>query len=182
MTNKEFNQRVFEHEAMVQCNPKAYRFRLMLVAMLGNLYLAMVLALVAVTLGGLLISVKLLGAIAFKLILIVSFFLYMMLRALWVKIPPPTGSEIRAGQAPQLFAMIEELCGRLEAPHFHTVLVTDDFNAGVVQAPRLGVFGWHRNYLLIGLPLMKSLSVEQFKAVLAHEFGHLAKGHGRMSN
>src|SRR5262249_21700409 len=57
-----------------------------------------------------------------------------------------------------------------------------DFNAAVVQAPRLGLFGWYRNYLLIGLPLVKALTVEQFKAVLAHEFGHLSKGHGGMSN
>jgi hypothetical protein len=29
---------------------------------------------------------------------------------------------------------------------------------------------------------MKALTAEQFKAVLAHEFGHLARGHGRLSN
>jgi hypothetical protein len=34
----------------------------------------------------------------------------------------------------------------------------DDFNAAVVQAPRLGLFGWYRNYLLIGLPLAKALT------------------------
>ena len=44
-----------------------------------------------------------------------------------------------------------------------------------LQLPRLGIFGWYRNYLIIGMPLMKSLTCEQFKAVLAHEFGHLAK-------
>jgi hypothetical protein len=78
--------------------------------------------------------------------------------------------------------MIEELRRKLRSPRFHHVLVTDDFNAAVVQDPRLGIFGWYRNYLLIGLPLVKALTVEQFKAVLAHEFGHLANGHGAMSN
>jgi Zn-dependent protease with chaperone function len=78
--------------------------------------------------------------------------------------------------------LIDGLRRRLNAPRFHHVLITDDFNAGVVQSPRLGIFGLPRNYLLIGLPLMQSLSVEQLKAVLAHEFGHLAKGHGQMSN
>jgi Peptidase family M48 len=29
--------------------------------------------------------------------------------------------------------------------------------------------------------LAKALTVEQFKAVLAHEFGHLSEGHGRIS-
>jgi hypothetical protein len=78
--------------------------------------------------------------------------------------------------------MIEALRRSLRAPRFHHVLVTDDFNAGVVQAPRLGLFGWPRNYLLIGLPLAKGLTAEQFKAVLAHELGHLANGHGALSN
>jgi hypothetical protein len=64
----------------------------------------------------------------------------------------------------------------------HTVLLTADFNAGVMQVPRLGVFGWHRSYLFIGLPLMKSLTVEQFQAVLAHELGHLSRGHARAGN
>jgi Zn-dependent protease with chaperone function len=90
--------------------------------------------------------------------------------------------ELSAASSPDLFAMIEALRRQLGAPRFHHVLLTDDFNAAVVQSPRLGIFGWPRNYLLIGLPLMKGLTVEQFKAVLAHEFGHLAKGHGRVAN
>jgi len=52
----------------------------------------------------------------------------------------------------------------------------------VVQSPREGIVGWPRNYLLIGLPLMKTLSVDQFEAVLAHELGHVARGHGKVSN
>jgi len=55
-------------------------------------------------------------------------------------------------------------------------------NAGVVQIPRLGIFGWHRNYLVIGLPLMQGLAPDEFKAVLAHEFAHSSRGHGRFGN
>jgi Zn-dependent protease with chaperone function len=70
----------------------------------------------------------------------------------------------------------------LRTPRIHHVLLTPDFNAGVMQVPRLGLLGWHRSYLFIGLPLMKSLTVEQFQAVLAHELGHLARGHARAGN
>lgn len=49
------------------------------------------------------------------------------------------------------------------------------------QVPRLGIFGWQQNYLIIGLPLMRSLTTEQFRAVLAHEFGHLSGNHGRFA-
>jgi Zn-dependent protease with chaperone function len=94
----------------------------------------------------------------------------------------PEGTRVTAREAPGLFVMIEELRRRLRAPEVHHVLVTDHFNAAVVQARRLGIFGGHRNYLLIGLPLAKALTVEQFKAVLAHEIWHLAKGHAATSS
>ena len=45
--------------------------------------------------------------------------------------------------------------------------------------PRLGVFGWPRRVLDLGLPLLESLSPAEFEAVLAHECTHLSKRHGR---
>jgi hypothetical protein len=71
--------------------------------------------------------------------------------------------------------MIEELRARLRAPRVHRVLVTGDFNAAVVRVPRLALLGWYRNHLLIGLPLAKALTPEQFRAVLAHELAHLLR-------
>ncbi len=65
---------------------------------------------------------------------------------------------------------------------FHQVLIISDVNAAVIQIPRLGVFGWHRNYLVLGLPLMLSLGPAEFKAVLAHEFAHSSRGHGQFGN
>ena len=81
-----------------------------------------------------------------------------------------------------MFTTINELRSALGAPRFDHVLISDELNAAILQLPRLGILGWHRNYLMIGMPLMKSLTCEQFKAVLAHEFGHLAKGHGIVSH
>lgn len=43
-------------------------------------------------------------------------------------------------------------------------------------------WGMMKNYLIIGLPLMQSLSTEQLTSVLAHEFGHLSKNHARAAN
>lgn len=182
MTNDQFEALVGRLEQQAQTNPRGYQFKVLMLALFGNAYLAAVLLVLVVVLLALVASVAVLKALALKLILIFGFFLWMVLKAMWVKIDPPTGVEIDARQAPELFAMVDALRRELGAPRFHHVLVTDEFNAGVVQTPRLGIFGWPRNYLLIGLPLMKSLSVEQFRAVLAHEFGHLARGHGRLSN
>jgi Zn-dependent protease with chaperone function len=103
------------------------------------------------------------------------------LRVLLVRLPPPEGRRISRAEAPALHARLDELTAALRSAPFHEVIVTSACNASVVQVPRLGVFGWCRNYLLLGLPIMEQLSPEEFRAVLAHEFAHLSREHGRFS-
>jgi hypothetical protein len=43
------------------------------------------------------------------------------------------------------------------------------------------VFGWSRNWLYLGLPLMETLSPAEFESVLAHEHAHLSAQHGRFA-
>ena len=107
-------------------------------------------------------------------------FLCLVLRSSWVKIEPSAGVEIKASQAPELFAVINGLGSELDARRFDHVLITHELNAEVFESPRLGIFGWYRSFLSIGLPLLKSLTCEQFKAVVAHELGHHARLHGRV--
>lgn len=68
-----------------------------------------------------------------------------------------------------------------QAHAVHRVLLTTEFNASIVQLLRLGVLGWPRNYLMVGLPLLQAMTAEQAGAVVAHELGHLRGGHGRFS-
>lgn len=182
MTNEESERLVTRLEAEAKRNPAGYRLRVILISLLGNLYLGVMLFAIALLLLIAAVSVIWLKAAGVKIAIVVGVFLWMVLKALWVRLSAPQGTRITKREAPELFAMIDALRRQLRSPRFHHVLVTDDFNAAVVQAPRLGIFGWSCNYLLIGLPLAKALTVEQFKAVLAHELGHLSRGHGRMSN
>ncbi len=99
----------------------------------------------------------------------------------WVKYTPITDREIYRHEFPELFTTIDELRDRLNAPPIHHVVVNYDYNAAIYQAPRLGWFGWYRNYLLLGLPLLQSLSPEQFKSTLAHELGHLSGNDSRFA-
>lgn len=182
MTYEEFNTLVDRLEGEARAHPLRYRWKMFALALLGNLYLTLVLAVAVAFFALSLLSLTIAKALALKLVIVAAVFLWMMVKALWVRLDPPQGLPVTAAEAPHLFAVIEELRRELRAPRFHHVLVTDDFNAAVVQVPLLGLFGWSRNYLLLGLPLLKALSGEQFKAVLAHEFGHLARGHGRTAN
>lgn len=167
--------------------PAAYKRRVMLLASLGYVYIFSILAaLVAITW----VLVKLaIGARSFAGVLVVkniglplAVLELLILRSLWVRFDPPEGLPITRRDAPVLFGVLDKLRARLRGPKIHTVLVTDDFNAAIMQIPRLGILGWQKNYLIIGLPLMQGLSADQVIAVLAHEYGHLAGAHGRFSS
>jgi hypothetical protein len=88
-----------------------------------------------------------------------------------VSFPAPEGPRVAGKTSPELFGLLEDLRRDLKTPRISEVVVTPELNAGVTQIPQFGPDGGYRNILLRGLPLMKGLSVEQFKCVLAHELG-----------
>lgn len=182
MDRAAFETLIVRMEALAAGHPGAYRRRVFGMAILGYGYLLLVvtvlLALCAILLAGIVYR----QVIAVQLLFVIGGPLLLVLRAMWVRLEPPAGERLTAARVPELFRMLENLRSRLATPRIHRVLLTPDFNAGVMQVPRLGLLGWYRSYLFIGLPLMKSLTVEQFQAVLAHELGHLSGGHARTGN
>ena len=163
--------------------PGRYRARVGLLAALGYAYIVLILLVLLALLGGLAAALVTghVNGLTVKLGLFLGVLVWIILRSLWVTIPPPEGLPLSRDGVPALFAMLDEATGRLNAPKFHHVLLTDEFNAGVQQVPRLGVFGWQVNYLVLGLPLMAALAPRQFQAVVAHEIGHLSGNHSRFA-
>jgi len=175
-------------------NPAGYRFRLGMIGALGYLFITLCVLFALGLLGGLVAfgawvialmrnPVHMIGLA--KLLVPAGLgllaFVGIVLRSLFVHIPEPEGMTLERGLAVPLFREIDRLRASLQVPAFHRVILTDEFNAAVVQVPRLGIFGWQKNYLLLGLPLMLSLSQDQFRAVLAHEMGHISGAHGRFN-
>ena len=180
------NQEAYENfvarvEADAERRPSLYRLQLGGLAVLGYAYVLTILALLLLVLAGFgWMVVHGSGAvIAMKLGIIVVPLVWAVLTAMFVRMAPPMGRVIAREDAPALFDLVEDVRRKTKAPRANTVLITQDFNAAVVQHPRLGVFGWPRNYLVLGLPLMQALSVEEFRSVVAHEFGHLSGQHGK---
>ncbi|MFT3665626.1 M48 family metalloprotease [Piscinibacter sp.] len=106
--------------------------------------------------------------------------MFSLLRALWMRPEAPQGLAVTPQEAPRLFELIETLRRKTGAPRPDRVLIDGELNAAVWQQPRLGLLGWHRNHLVLGLPLMMGLSTRQLGAVIAHEFGHLRGAHGKL--
>ena len=106
MTNEEFESLVARLEVVAKRNPASYRTRVLLMALLGNVYLGVMLLFIVALLLAAAVSVIWLKAAGVKIAVVVAVFLWMVLKALWVKLPPPQGTEITARDAPALFAML----------------------------------------------------------------------------
>lgn len=164
---------------------KLYKFKLFLLALLGYAYifsvLAFLLALVALLFWSILTGK---GLINFVIQFEIAFIILtaVVLRSLWVRLQSPEGLKLSEREHPRLFEMIDQIRRAVRGPRVYAVLLTEEFNVSVVSVPRLGLFGWPRHYLLIGLPLIQALSPSEFRASIAHEIGHLAGAHGRFSS
>lgn len=186
MNREEFDAAVKNLEVRAADNRTAFKWGTAGWAALGFGYLLLVLTVsLGLTLGLLWLMIAVPNALTIKLGIIFGIVTgglsWAILRGLFVRMEAPQGLRLRAAETPKLAAFIDELRRSLGAPVFHRVLLTGEHNAGVVQLPRLGVFGWHRNYLVLGLPLMQGVAVEEFRAILAHEFAHLSGAHGKFS-
>lgn len=181
-----FERLVREAEARIATDPRAYRLRIVALALLGYGVLfglaAVLIALVGGAVWGALVSTAfLLLLLKKKLIIPLLVAVWVILRSLWVRIEAPTGYLVRSTDFPALHAEVQLLRRQLKAPAVHEIILTEEFNAAVAQTPRLGVLGWNRNTVILGLPLLLALTPDQARAVLAHEFGHLSGNHSRFS-
>lgn len=104
--------------------------------------------------------------------------LYGAIRVLaWLYVPEclPAGVALPHGGDASLRRLIAQVGRRFGSPEIHFLWITGDMNAAVVQRPQWGLFGPMRTHLLLGLPVLHSVSTRQLAAILAHEFGHLVR-------
>lgn len=183
MTREAFVARLEQLHPLAVADPGSYRWRVRGWALLGYGFILLLLLGTVGTMMGVLALLAFGTAVALllKVGLLLGFFAWKILRSLWVKFEPPQGRALTPAEAAPLFAELRQQAQAMAAPAVHRVLLTTDFNASIVQLPRLGVLGWPRNYLMVGLPLLQALSPEQAAAVVAHELGHLRGGHGKFS-
>lgn len=180
MTEKKFIQVISHFEVMAQRSPFFYKCILLSLVALSYFYMfvvftsAFVLMIFSVVLAVAVSGIFLKIAIPFLLLGI------WIVKSLWVKFEVPAGLKIE--NEPALENLVEDVRSRVKGPHINKIIITKDFNAAVVQIPRLGLFGWYKRYLVLGYPLMQSVDENGLRAIIAHELAHLSKMHGRTGN
>ena len=173
-------------EKLADKNFSLYKFKLILFALLGYVVIfgAILLAIGSlVGIGYLAVAhtAWILVLVKKKVIFLIIPVIWILLKACWVRIEAPTGFELKRKDYPELFNEIDDLRKELKAPKIHKVVLTQEMNAGIAQTPRLGIFGWQKNTLVLGMELLLILSKEQTRSVIAHEFGHLSGNHSRFN-
>jgi Zn-dependent protease with chaperone function len=180
MKEDKFASLIHSLESFAAARPGLYRFRVALLAALGYVYLLLVVSLLLGVVAATLYYLQLNWA-AIKIVWIPLALVGLVLRSLWITIPKPDGIALTHDQAPELFDLVSKVRKALDGPKIDHILVSDEYNAYIAQIPQFGMFGWLRNYLVVGLPLMHALNPAEFRSVLAHEVGHLSGKHGRFS-
>jgi Zn-dependent protease with chaperone function len=115
---------------------------------------------------------------AFFMSLPALFFLAFLVRGLFVvkRTKDPATVEITAEQEPLLFAFLHRLAAEAGAPRPHRVYLSARVNACVFY----DLSFWNlivpsKKNLEVGLGLVNVLTLDELKAVLAHEYGHFAQ-------
>jgi heat shock protein HtpX len=102
------------------------------------------------------------------------------LAVLWALVPrtdtfEPPGPRLDDATHPQLFRVIRDVAAATAQAEPADVYLLNDVNAWV--AHRGGTMGFgSRRVMGIGLPLLQAVSLGEFKAIIAHEFGHYSSG------
>lgn len=112
---------------------------------------------------------------------------YSLTKAIIIKFEPPRGYEMAPDESTEIINLVSEILKESFPKNNNSlpidkVIITFEFNAAVSQLPSLGILGFYKNYLVIGLPLLQYLSRAEIKSILAHELAHLYGNHGKMGS
>ncbi len=87
-----------------------------------------------------------------------------------------TSVEITKEEQPELYQFIRQLTKDVQTPFPKKIYISPDVNAAVFYDSSFwSMFLPVKKNLQIGLGLVNSLNVSEFKAVMAHEFGHFSQ-------
>ncbi|MEN9492695.1 MAG: hypothetical protein RJA63_3144 [Pseudomonadota bacterium] len=183
MTSKDYQALMTRLEREHAVSPERYRAKTVFLALAGLSYplalcLLLGIAVIAVVQHAVGATTPILLHPALALGLIALPLLYALVR---VPLPAPGGRRLRRKETAKLFALIDKVRTKSARIRIDGVRLTGEFELRLHPTPRLGLFGYARNTLMLGLPLMQILSRKEFAALLAHEIEHASGSQGRTS-
>lgn len=104
---------------------------------------------------------------------------YLTYQLITLPLDAPKASEIYVSvnkkKTPKLIALINEFEQRFNIETIDNIIITDHYDISIHTTPEYGLAHLGETSLLIGLPLMQTVSAKQFKALLIRRIGQLSK-------
>lgn len=113
---------------------------------------------------------------------ILLFCLFLGQRVFQLQFPRIPGVKLSKELAPGLFAQLAEVRKFTTRPAMRNIVLTDQFELRIEASPRFGYPFWSSNTLVVGLPLLQTLSQEQFYGLLMRRLCQYASGRLRPSH
>jgi len=177
-----FKARVQHYEVIAKENPAGYRLRVRLFGWLGYSYILFILLILLAVIGLIvycMIALKEGNTVMLKLAFFAGLIAVAIARSLWVKMGDPEGTQISRQEAPTLWREVDAIAHAVGAAGPSQIRIDTELNAAAYQRARLGIFGFYENILLLGMPLLLSMTPDEARSVIAHEYGHFGGQHGK---
>ena len=94
-----------------------------------------------------------------------------------LKFSLPTGLDVTKEKFPHLLKLIEELQGEFDKPKIDRIIIRDKYEVRVIKTPRTHMPFFNTRTLIIGLPVLLTMSPVYFRALLARRIGQLSTQH-----
>jgi Zn-dependent protease with chaperone function len=154
--------------------------KLLLIIVEGQLYLAGIIAIfiaeLALLLWGLWSRRPLIGLLAVFVILPLMRSTVNAIRACFIRTRVPEGITLGRGEGRGLFELVEGIRRAVGAPPIDSIVITGGFDASAATCRSRWQIRRHRS-LVLGLPALTTLSLDELRAVIAHELAHYASAH-----
>lgn len=113
---------------------------------------------------------------------ILLFCLYLSRQIFCLRFPRVSGLKLSKDLAPDLYSLIAGMRKYNSKPSIRNVVLTDQYELRIEEAPRLGYPFSMSNTLVIGMPMLQTLTEEQFQGELLRRLNQYASGRFRPSH
>jgi len=99
-----------------------------------------------------------------------------------IRLKTPVGLTLAEDKAPELFKLVQQHRSYFKRPEIHRLVITANYELDIVKTPMWALPVWSTNTMIIGLPVLQSLSPKQFECVVARRIGQFSKRYNPMTN
>jgi len=99
-----------------------------------------------------------------------------------IKPKPLVGLTLAEEKAPELFKLVQRHHNYYKRPAIHRIVITANYELDIIKTPMWALPVWSTTTMIIGLPVLQSLSPQQFECVVARRIGQFSKRYNPVTN